>query len=128
MVATHTPSGTQYYAVADDKGLFRILNIRPGGPYTVSVQMLGYVTLEQSGISVALSDNYVLNATLAEESMTLDAAVVTVEGANSNMRSDRAGAMTNLNVAQLSNLPVLSRSGGNLALNGCEGAQPPEKK
>lgn len=110
VVATHTPSGTQYYAVADDKGLFRILNIRPGGPYTVSVQMLGYVTLEQSGISVALSDNYVLNATLAEESMTLDAAVVTVEGANSNMRSDRAGAMTNLNVAQLSNLPVLSRS------------------
>lgn len=110
VVATHTPSGTQYYALADESGLFRILNIRPGGPYTVSVQMLGYVTLEQTGISVALSDNYVLNATLQEESMTLDAAVVVVEGKNSNMRSDRSGAMTNLDVNQLSALPVLSRS------------------
>ena len=110
VVATHMPSGTQYYALADEGGLFRILNIRPGGPYTVSIQMLGYNTLEQTGISVALSDNYVLNATLTEESMTLDAAVVVVEGKNSNMRSDRSGAMTNLDVNQLSSLPVLSRS------------------
>ncbi|MBR5249442.1 MAG: TonB-dependent receptor [Bacteroidales bacterium] len=110
VVATHTPSGTQYFAVADGKGMFRILSIRPGGPYTVSIEMMGFVKVEQTGISVALSDNYVLNATMQEDSMTLDAAVVTVEGKNSNMRSDRAGAMTNLDMTQLASLPVLSRS------------------
>ena len=28
VVATHTPSGTQYYALADESGLFRILRKR----------------------------------------------------------------------------------------------------
>ena len=33
VVATHIPSGAQYYAVADANGNYRLLNIRPGGPY-----------------------------------------------------------------------------------------------
>lgn len=36
--------------------------------------------------------------------------------------------LTGVKFSNCSKLPVLSRSGGNLALNGCEGAQPPEKK
>ena len=32
VVATHTPSGTQYYSVTDNNGLYRIQNMRPGGP------------------------------------------------------------------------------------------------
>lgn len=110
VVATHTPSGTQYHAIADAEGNFRMLNIRPGGPYTVSVHMLGYRTTEVTGVSVALSDNYVLEVKMTEETMTLEEAVVVVEGKNSNMRSDRAGAMTSIDDKALSALPVLSRN------------------
>ena len=32
VIATHTPSGTQYGAAADAKGNYRIYNVRPGVP------------------------------------------------------------------------------------------------
>ena len=45
VVATHTPSGSQYYAVADANGTYRLLNIRPGGPYTIEYRMVGFQTV-----------------------------------------------------------------------------------
>ena len=42
VIAVHVPSGTQYWTIVDSKGNYRILNILPGGPYTVRVEMLGY--------------------------------------------------------------------------------------
>lgn len=29
VIATHTPSGSQYYSIADSEGMYRILNILP---------------------------------------------------------------------------------------------------
>ena len=52
VVATHTPSGAQYYAVADANGNYRLLNIRPGGPYKVEYRMVGFQTVIQDGINV----------------------------------------------------------------------------
>ena len=59
VVAIHTPSGTQYYSIADSKGNYRILNILPGGPYNIVVEMLGYRKTEVTGVNVALADNFV---------------------------------------------------------------------
>ena len=110
VIATHTPSGTQYYSIADSKGFFRILNILPGGPYTVTVEMLGFHNSVVKDINVALADNYVLNVTLQEESLSLDEVIVYAESLTSNMRSDRAGAVTSLDVKSLNQLPVIGRS------------------
>ena len=43
VVAVHTPTGTRYGSVTDGKGNFSILNLRPGGPYTIKAQLLGYL-------------------------------------------------------------------------------------
>ena len=109
VIAVHVPSGTQYWTIADSKGNYRILNILPGGPYTVRVEMLGFRITEITDINVALADNFVVNAALQEESMDLDEVVVVAESATSNMRSDRAGAVTSLNVRAINSVPVISR-------------------
>lgn len=109
VIAVHVPSGTQYWTIVDSKGNYRILNILPGGPYTVRVEMLGYQVTEVTGINVSLADNFVVNASLNEESMNLDEVVVVAESATSNMRSDRAGVVTSVNARSLSSLPVISR-------------------
>ncbi len=109
VIAVHVPSGTQYWTIVDSKGNYRILNILPGGPYTVRVEMLGYQVTEITGINVALADNFVVDASLKEESMDLDEVVVVAESATSNMRSDRAGVVTSVNARSLSTLPVISR-------------------
>lgn len=109
VIAVHVPSGTQYWTIADSKGNYRILNILPGGPYTVRVEMLGFKVTEVTGVNVALADNFVVNTTLEEESMDLDEVVVVAESVTSNMRSDRAGAVTSVDLKSISNIPVISR-------------------
>lgn len=71
--------------------------------------MLGFSKTETTGISVALADNYLLNVKLKEESLTLDEVVVVAESLTSNMRSDRAGAVTSIDTKTINSLPTISR-------------------
>ena len=96
VVAVHQPTGSQFYAITDAKGYYRLNNITSGGPYVVTIQCMGYADAVFKDINVALSDNLVLDTSLAEESLTLEGVVVSAEGRTSNMRSDRAGAITSL--------------------------------
>lgn len=110
VVATHTPSGSQYYAVADANGSYRLSNIRPGGPYKVEFRMVGFQTKKVEGLSVILGDNKVLNGTMAEESIGLSEITVSAEAVPSGMDSDRAGATTSVSSEQIATLPTVSRS------------------
>lgn len=109
VVAIHTPTGSQYYAITDAKGVYRIANMRAGGPYKVAVQMLGYHNTEITDINIALADNYVLNSILTEESMNLEEVIISAESKTSNMRSDRSGAMTTIDQSKITSLPTISR-------------------
>src|SRR5262249_13762373 len=40
--AVHEPTGTRYTAVSGTGGAYSILNVRVGGPYTVSVKLSGF--------------------------------------------------------------------------------------
>ena len=110
VVAVHQPTGSQFYAVTDAKGYYRLNNITSGGPYKVTVACMGYSDVVFTDVYVALSDNLVLDAALAEESLTLEGVVVSAEGRTSNMRSDRAGAITSLSSKEIMEVPSISRS------------------
>ena len=110
VIAVYEPTGAQFYAVSDASGRYRLNNITAGGPYTVTISCLGYVDAIYKDVNVALSDNYVIDVELKEESMRLDAVVVSAEGRTSNMRSDRAGAITSLGTKQIMSVPTISRS------------------
>ena len=110
VVAVHQPTGTQFYSITDAKGYYRLNNITAGGPYTVTVSCMGYADAAYTGISVALSDNLVLDVELSEETLTLEGVVVSAEGRTSNMRSDRAGAITSLAAKEILEVPTVSRS------------------
>ena len=110
VVAVHTPSGTQYGTVADTKGNFRMMNMQPGGPYTVTYTMIGYQGVERTGIEIPLGDTYVADASLHEQSIGMDAVVVSVEGKGSAMNSERAGVGTNVSRREIEMMPTVSRS------------------
>ena len=110
VVAVHQPTGSQFYAITDAKGYYRLNNITSGGPYVVTIQCMGYADAVFKDINVALSDNLVLDTSLAEESLTLEGVVVSAEGRTSNMRSDRAGAITSLAAKEIMEVPTISRS------------------
>ena len=110
VVATHTPSGSQYYSVADANGTYRLLNIRPGGPYTIEVRMVGFQTVKQEGITATLGETKILNVRLSEEAVGLGEVAVVAEAISNGMDSDRAGATTAINNEQITTLPTISRS------------------
>ena len=110
VVATHVPSGAQYYSVADVNGNYRLLNIRPGGPYRLEFRMVGFQTAIENNISATLGETKILNVRMNEENIGLDEIVVSAEAISNGMDSDRAGATTAVNSEQIATLPTISRS------------------
>ena len=109
VVAVHEPSGTRYGTVTNVRGQFNLQGMRTGGPYKVEISYVGYQTAIYKGINLSLGENYVLNVSLKESSELLDEIVVTASK-ESNMKSDRAGAVTNLTSAKIASIPTVSRS------------------
>lgn len=109
VVAVHTPSGTQYYAIVNSEGRFAINGMRSGGPYSVEVSCLGYQTVTYTDVTLQLADAYQLNATLADDSEMLSEALV-VSTASSKFATEKTGAATNISNAQITALPSVSRS------------------
>ena len=106
--AVHTPSGTRYAAVTNIDGLFAIQGMRTGGPYEVTVSYIGYQTKTVKGITLALGETYNLNVILSEDANELSEVVVS--GRASKFAAEKTGASTNINNAQIVNLPTVSRS------------------
>ncbi|MCR5351778.1 MAG: TonB-dependent receptor [Bacteroidales bacterium] len=109
VVAVHTPSGTQYYAVANAEGRFYINGMRAGGPYSVEVSCLGYNSVTYTDITLQLAEAYALNASLSDDTEMLSEAIIISEAA-SKFATEKTGAATNVNSRQITALPTVSRN------------------
>ena len=109
IVAIHEPSGTRYGTVTNVDGRYNLPNMRAGGPYKVDISYIGYQPMSYTNIALNLGDNYVLNVSLKESSELLEEVVV-IGSNNSNMKSDRAGAITSINREGIEAIPTISRS------------------
>ncbi len=109
VVAIHEPSGTRYATVTNISGQYNLQAMRTGGPYKVEITYIGYQSVVFKDINLQLGDNYVLNGWMKESAELLDEVVVSASR-NSNMKSDRAGAITNIGSDQIASLPTVSRS------------------
>jgi len=110
VIAVHTPSGTQYYSMTDNAGNYRIQNMRVGGPYAVEVSFLGFGSVKAGNITLKLGENFVQNAVLTEQAVSLSEVVVSAGVTNPILNSDRTGASMNISSREINNLPSISRS------------------
>ncbi len=105
--ALHVPTGTRYTAVTAANGRFSILNVRVGGPYTVSARISGFRPATQQGIEVGLGETRQLGFVLELESVT-EAVVVTAEQ-SPLISPDRMGSTSALPEEQIRSLPTVRR-------------------
>ena len=108
VIATHTPSGTNYGTISNAEGRFNLNGMRVGGPYTVEVTFIGYGSFTQSNITLSLGENYQMNVVLSEEATSLDEVVVTAT--RTKFSNEKTGAVTNITNSDIENLPTVSRS------------------
>ena len=109
VTAKHVASGSVYRAVTNIDGRYTITGMRAGGPYEVEISYIGFQTAQFTDIQLALGQNAVIDATLSEGSEMIQEVVV-VAKANNTMRSDRSGAVTNLNAQQMAAVPTVGRT------------------
>jgi len=108
--ATHVPSGSVYFNYVQKGGNYSIQGMRPGGPYAVEFSFIGYENLQITDVELILGDNTVFDAVLNEGTISLEGALVTADAQRSNMRSDRAGAITTFGIKEINNTPTVTRS------------------
>ena len=104
VIAVHVPSGTQYYAVAGNEGRYAIQGMRPGGPYEVTISLLGYEEAKVSNVSLQLGETKTLSQVLAETSMAIDESVVVA-----NVDAAKTGASQAIGRQTIEEMPSITR-------------------
>ena len=108
VIAIHTPSGSQYFAIANDEGYYTIQGMRPGGPYEVTTSLIGCQTVKYNDITLSLSETFNCDITLSSDSQLLDEVVVIAT--SSKFANEKTGASTNISNREMMSLPNSGRS------------------
>ena len=108
-VAVHMPTGTKYGSITNEDGLFKILNMRVGGPYQVTISYVGFKEQVLNDIYLSLGKTFTVDVALQTESQALDEVVV-ISDRGGTFGSDRTGAETSVGRRELTKLPTISRS------------------
>ncbi|MCH8272775.1 MAG: carboxypeptidase regulatory-like domain-containing protein, partial [Candidatus Marinimicrobia bacterium] len=109
VVATHEPTGIQYGAAVRNSGHYDILNMKVGGPYTVSVTYIGYQEQSEENVYLSLGQSIKIDFQMTEQAIEVAGVVVTAE-VDEVMNSGRTGAATYVSVEQVQQMPSIKRS------------------
>ena len=110
VIAVHTPTGTKHGAATNFDGRFNLLNLRVGGPYTITISYVGYKEQSFNDVFLTLGKTQNINISLVSDSEQLEAVVIQGTGGTGTFSSDRTGAETNIGRRELTRLPTISRS------------------
>ncbi len=105
--AVHTPSGTVYGNITNSEGIYRIPNMRIGGPYEITISYVGYQEFKQEDVFLTLGQTFRLNTRLSESTTQLDEIIVSTSGL---IDGNRTGQQTFIDEELINNTPTVSRS------------------
>jgi carboxypeptidase family protein len=105
--AVHEPTGTTYSAVTGVDGVFSILNVRAGGPYSVTASLTGFKTVKRTAVNVPLGGSASVDVSLQVDTLSETIEVV-AEGA-SLISPSATGPAANVSEEVLESLPTVAR-------------------
>jgi hypothetical protein len=109
IIATHSPTGTQYFQTVQADGSYILSNLRSGGPYVLEVSYVGFEKLEQKDIYVNLGQATQLNLQLKTKSV-VDAPILVTVDRDDPFNGSKDGVGTNIGKEKLEKTPTLNRS------------------
>ena len=103
VVVTHEPTGISKTTTSDSNGIFSVGNLRPGGPYKITITASGYATETVDNVFLTVSETAKLSVNMVS---TADIDDVVVTGTKS------ASVQTSLAVTaqDIENIPSIERS------------------
>jgi hypothetical protein len=109
IIATNTQSGTTSGVITNADGRYSLQGLRTGGPYRIEMSYIGFQKAVYNDVYLKLGENYVLDANLKETTEQIGEVIVSATSI-SNMKSDRAGAITSMSKEMISATPTITRS------------------
>jgi hypothetical protein len=109
VVVLHIPSGSTSGTVTQDNGRYNVPNLRIGGPYKITISYIGFIDNVKDVANLTIGQKLRNNVTMSADAQELEGIVVT-DSKSSVINSDRTGASTSVNRAQIENMPTISRS------------------
>ena len=110
VIAVHNPTGTTYGAATNIDGRFNLVNLRVGGPYTITISYVGYKDQTFTDVFLNLGQAESVSLSLVPDSEQLDAVVIQGNTSRSVFSSERTGAETSVGRRELTTLPSITRS------------------
>ncbi|NJD19200.1 MAG: TonB-dependent receptor, partial [Gemmatimonadetes bacterium] len=108
IIAVHQPSATRYGAVTRSDGRFVIPGMRVGGPYQVTVSLIGFADQVESGLTLTLGVATNLVFRLASQALNVEGITVTATR-DPIISSDRTGAAATVDRQAIEVLPTINR-------------------
>jgi len=109
VVAVHQPSGTRYTGVSGKGGLYTILNVRVGGPYSVTVTYAGFKKYEEQDIYASLGNAANVDVVMKSDAVQLQGVVIRGTQ-NPIMNSKANGASVTLGKQVIGVTPTIGRT------------------
>src|SRR3989449_874553 len=109
VAAVHLPSGTSYRALVRSGGAYTIPTMRIGGPYRVTVTMIGYRPGTRDSVFLNLGQSLQLDYRLVRQAVQL-AAIQAEREENRILNGGRTGAATFISPDEVTALPSIKRS------------------
>ncbi len=109
IVVKHLPTGTVSGTVSQFTGDYSIINLRVGGPYTITFSYVGYKDVVFNDIYLDLGKTTNIDVVMQSESNQLEEVVITATKDNT-FNSGRTGAETSVGEKEIATLPTISRS------------------
>ncbi len=105
----HVPTGTKTGGFSTSTGKFTVVGLKIGGPYKMTVSMVGREKVEQIGIWLSINQNYDTKILLPESGVTSDEVTVTADK-NEIISANRMGSSQHVSQKDIDALPTISRS------------------
>lgn len=103
-------TGLRSATVTDSEGRFTLANLRPGGPYTLTVTQMGWAPLQRREIRLRPGETLRVRLVLTKRPIMVDGIEVAVAAADPTFSATSTGAMTHVEAAMISSLPVVERN------------------
>lgn len=109
----HEPTQSKYAAQTREDGYFYLFNVKPGGPFCLTISSAGFETMKITNLFVHLTSQHFLfnNAELPDfilqkQIITLEEIVIHAE----NFTTNKRGIETNITLPTLKSAPSINRS------------------
>ena len=103
---TNQQNGSVKYSVSDKNGRFSIVNLDPGGPYTLQVNYVGYSIEQKNDLYLQLGTTENVDLVAFSSEKELQEVVVT----GRSTRTLKTGTSTNFNQRIINSLPNIGRN------------------